>query len=145
MGSLVCHWRQGQDEPLKILTKKCGSLVCHWECWAMAARTREAPQDCAEELGKWWLLAMLGQGHQRYPSRLCRRIGEMVVAGDARATKGTPQDCAEELGQGGCWHCWARAASGLTTMYGMYVFNVYWDPLPPLVMDKIAVFWVTMI
>ena len=88
----------------------------------MAARTREAPQDCAEELGKWWLLAMLGQGHQRYPP-----------------------DFAEELGYGGCWHCWARAASGLTTMYGMYVFNVYWDPLPPLVMDKIAVFWVTMI
>ena len=25
---------------------------------------------------------MLGQGHQRYPSRLCRRIGEMVVAGN---------------------------------------------------------------
>ena len=82
MGSLVCHWRQGQDEPLKILTKKCGSLVCHWQCWAMAARTRKAPQDCAEELGTWWLLAMLGQGHLGSPSRLCRRIGERVVAGN---------------------------------------------------------------
>ena len=69
-----------REKPLKIMTKKCG-----FPCLPLAAGSRWTPQDFDEEM---WVpclpLAMLGHGgkDKRGPSRLCRRIGEMVVAGN---------------------------------------------------------------
>ena len=69
-----------REKPLKIMTKKCG-----FPCLPLAAGSRRTPQDFDEEM---WVpclpLAMLGHGgkDKRGPSRLCRRIGDMVVAGN---------------------------------------------------------------